>query len=58
MNGEMRRGLTLATKINRKDFGLAWGKVLESGTVVVGDEITIEVDLQLVPKKTTPAKKG
>lgn len=57
MNGALRRGITLAGKINRRDFGLSWGPVLESGTVVVGDEVKIEIDIQLVPKKDAPSKK-
>lgn len=45
-----RRGLSVNTKINRKDFGLTWSKVLETGGLVVGDEVEISVEIELVRK--------
>jgi len=48
--GNMRRGVTLATKINRKDFGLTYNKVLETGGVVVGDEVTINIEVEMIKK--------
>lgn len=48
--GGMRRGASAATKINRKDFGLTWNKVLETGGVVVGDDIAINLEVELVKK--------
>jgi len=36
------------TVINRKDFGLNWSKTLEAGGLVVGDEVKIELDLELI----------
>lgn len=47
MSGEARRGFSATTKINRKDFGLAWNKAVEAGPVV-GDEIAIALDLEVV----------
>ncbi|MEQ9007535.1 MAG: YceI family protein, partial [Ekhidna sp.] len=35
-------------KINRKDFGLTWNMVTEAGGVVVGDEIRLHLNIQLV----------
>jgi polyisoprenoid-binding protein YceI len=46
--GNTRIGLSATTKINRKDFGLAWNAALETGGVLVGDEVTITVDVQFV----------
>jgi len=46
--GKTRRGVSASTKINRKDFGLAWNKALETGGVVVGDEITINLEVEMV----------
>jgi polyisoprenoid-binding protein YceI len=40
--------LAATTKINRKDFGLTWNAALETGGVMVGEEITITLDLELV----------
>ncbi len=53
MAGETRRGFSATTKINRKDFGLAWNKTVEAGPVV-GDEIAITLDVEVVkePPKT------
>ena len=49
--GGVRRGATATTKINRKDFGLTWNKALETGGVVVGDDVTIELEVELSKKK-------
>ncbi|AJE03137.1 YceI family protein [Geobacter pickeringii] len=46
--GNIRRGATANTRINRKDFGLVWNKALESGGVVVGDEVTITLEIEMV----------
>jgi polyisoprenoid-binding protein YceI len=46
--GNTRIGLAATTKINRKDFGLTWNAALETGGVMVGEEITITLDLELV----------
>ncbi|HXH49999.1 MAG TPA: YceI family protein [Terriglobia bacterium] len=46
--GNTRVGASATTKINRKDFGLTWNQALETGGVLVGDEIKITVDVELV----------
>jgi polyisoprenoid-binding protein YceI len=46
--GGERAGFTATTKINRRDFGLTWNQALETGGVVVGDEIKISIDAELV----------
>jgi polyisoprenoid-binding protein YceI len=48
MMGVQRAGLTTKTKINRKDFNLGWGSVVEAGQVAVGEIVTIEIDLETV----------
>ena len=48
--GNFRRGATATTKINRKDFGLTWNRALETGGVVVGDDVNIYVEVELVKK--------
>jgi polyisoprenoid-binding protein YceI len=45
--GNLRRGLTATTKINRQEFGLKWSKMVEAGPVV-GDEVKIEIEAELV----------
>jgi polyisoprenoid-binding protein YceI len=49
-SGNFRRGATATGKINRKDFGLTWNRVLDTGGVVVGDEVTIYVEVELIKK--------
>jgi polyisoprenoid-binding protein YceI len=46
--GNTRLGLSATAKINRKDFGLTWNAALETGGILVGDEVTITLDLQFV----------
>lgn len=46
--GNTRVGLSATTKINRKDFGLTWNATLETGGILVGDEVTITLDVQFV----------
>jgi polyisoprenoid-binding protein YceI len=46
--GNTRIGVSAVTKINRKDFGLTWNAALETGGILVGDEVTITLDLQFV----------
>ena len=48
--GNIRKGATATTKINRKDFGLVWNKALETGGVVVGEEITITLEIEAIKK--------
>ena len=48
--GYVRRGATASTKVNRKDFGLAWNQALETGGFVVGDDVQINIDIELVRK--------
>jgi len=49
-SGNFRRGATATGKINRKDFGLTWNRVLDTGGVVVGEEVTIYVEVELIKK--------
>jgi polyisoprenoid-binding protein YceI len=46
--GNTRIGLSASTKINRKDFGLTWNAALETGGILVGEDITITLDAQFV----------
>ena len=49
--GNTRVGVSASTKIKRSDFGMTWNTLLEAGGVVVGDEITIHLDVELVHAK-------
>ena len=46
--GNTRVGVSATTRISRKDFGLSWNAALESGGFLVGDEVTITLDVQFV----------
>jgi polyisoprenoid-binding protein YceI len=46
--GGTRIGLSATTKINRKDFGLTWNAALEAGGIVVGEEVTITLDVEFL----------
>jgi len=46
--GGERMGFSATTKIKRSDFGLTWNQALEAGGVLVGDEIKISLDLELL----------
>jgi len=46
--GNQRIGLSASTTINRKDFGIIWNTALDSGGVLVGDEVSIALDVQLI----------
>jgi len=46
--GNLRRGASASTKIDRRDFGLKWNKLLEAGGVMVGDEVAISIEVELV----------
>lgn len=46
--GKYRIGLSATTKLSRKDFGLTWNSTLETGGVLVGDEVKITIDIEAV----------
>ena len=46
--GNIRIGLSATTKINRRDFGLTWNAALEAGGVLVGDDVTITLEVQAI----------
>lgn len=48
--GNLRVGVHATTTINRKDFGVSWHRVLDTGEVVVGDDVRVILDVELVRK--------
>jgi len=46
--GNTRLGVSATTKINRKDFGLTWNAALETGGILVGDEVTITLEVEFL----------
>lgn len=49
--GGERLGFSATTKFNRRDFGLTWNQALEAGGFVVGDEVKVTIDVELVRQR-------
>lgn len=45
--GQTKAGFEISGKVNRKEFGLTWSMVTEAGGVVVGDDIKLDLNIQL-----------
>lgn len=46
--GNLKAGFTISGKINRKDFGLTWNAALETGGVMVSEEVKVNCEIQLI----------
>ncbi|MFO0732315.1 MAG: YceI family protein [Nitrospiraceae bacterium] len=49
--GNIRAGFNAEGKINRKDFGMVWNRTLDTGGLVVGDEVLIKLDIECIKAK-------
>ncbi|MEX5213872.1 MAG: YceI family protein [Nitrospiraceae bacterium] len=49
--GNVRAGFTGKGKVNRKDFGMNWNKALDSGGLIVGDEVDIRLEVEVIKAK-------
>jgi polyisoprenoid-binding protein YceI len=56
--GSQRFGASATAKLNRKDWGLVWNQALETGGVMVGDEVTITIDIEATKSAAAPAAPG
>ena len=54
--GKMRVGLKAQLVLDRKEYGLAWNKALETGGVMVGEEVEIEINAEAVKQEPAAAK--
>ena len=54
--GNQRAAVNATAKINRQDFGVKWNATMDNGGVVVGDEVNITIDAEMV--KQGAAKSG
>ena len=54
--GNQRLAATATTKINRQEYGVKWNAKLDNGGVVVGDEVNITLDVEMIQKQA--AKSG
>lgn len=48
--GNIKAGTHATAKINRKDFGLTWNAALDGGGYIIGDEVSIELDVEMARK--------
>jgi len=48
--GNQRMAINATTKINRQDFGVKWNATMDNGGVVVGDEVSIIIDAEMILK--------
>ncbi len=46
--GNVRLGGSATTKLNRKDFGLIWNKTLDGGGLLIGDDVVVTIDIELI----------
>jgi len=51
MQGKTRMGVQGKVKLNRMDYGVSWSRTLDTGGVVVGEEVTVDLDIQGVQVK-------
>ena len=46
-----KAGFTISTSLNRKDYGIVWNRALDAGGYVLGDDVEVEINLELDRKK-------
>jgi len=49
--GNTRLGLSASTKLNRQDYGLSWSKMLESGGLVVANDVEVAIEIEAIKAK-------
>jgi polyisoprenoid-binding protein YceI len=54
--GNFRRGATARTALNRKDFGMTWNKVLDTGGIMIADQVTIIMEVELLKQQDAKAE--
>jgi polyisoprenoid-binding protein YceI len=52
--GDERIGFSAATEVNREDFGLTWNMALETGGLLVGKTVRIELAIQAIAANNAP----
>jgi len=54
--GHLHTGTSATTTVNRKDFGLIWNKALDNGGVMLGDDVKVNIEVELVEGEEEKAK--
>ena len=50
--GGTRAGYELTTTLNRKDFGISWNRALDAGGFVLGDDVEININLEVIKQES------
>ncbi len=53
--GNERAGFEVVMSLNRKDYGIVWNKILDAGGTMLGEEVSIAINLEAVKQKAKPA---
>ena len=56
--GGYRAGFSARTTLDRKDFGLTYNQILETGGVVVGEKVNVDIEVEAVKQEAVPAGKA
>ena len=54
--GNMRAGFSATGKINRKDFGIVWNKTLDAGGLMLGEDVSIDLEVEAIQAPAVAAK--
>jgi len=54
--GGTRAGYELRTTVDRKDYGISWNKTLDNGGLILGDEVEISINLEVVKEKQSTVR--
>lgn len=54
--GQVSAGFSATTRFNRKDWGLSWNQALETGGVLVGDEVKVNIEVELIKQDVEEAE--
>ena len=54
--GNEKAGFELQTKLNRKDFGMVWNAALDTGGFILGDDVTVSINLETLREKAPTEK--
>lgn len=53
---DAKHGFEATTVLNRKEYGIVWNKALDGGGYVLGDDVTVTINIEAVPRKETATK--
>ena len=54
--GNQRSGFSASTTLNRKDFGIIWNKTLDAGSLMLGEDVNVSLQIEAIQKSDAPKK--